>query len=516
MNHQSHIKTIFFATLCTSLLWAMLIPLWHFPDEQAHFAQVQDYAELKTVPSNKDVSWEIVESTRILGTLRDEQGHNLYTPIPGYQLPLSTTRYGYAEEYLKNLDPKTRVTLVKQEAPHYPPLYYMVGAFAYEQVIEQDIFTRVFVTRFISVILMACMSLAGYAVARELFPNHHQLQTAATIMISFHPMLMFVGSGVNNDILMNVICALLIAKSLAILNRPFTKIDIVHVTLLVVCGILTKQLIYLLIPSIAAAFIMSWWRYYRNIRMALLSLSLLVFGAIGYAWVAKFNQGFWLPFWPSFTGSSAHFISSLSVVLMKVYKETFAWYWGVYRWLGLVLPLGMLRVIKVLMMVSMGGGIWYSWKNRRNLLQWKWAPWFWVLGTNILYICALVGWETSMLASHGFGHGIQGRYFFPLITTQMALLLAGWWYAGGKRLQRWFTSGISLLFITLNLFSLWYVLGAYYNRTSVARFAIEISQYKPDFAKWPNIIIPAMCCLISLIALIHTILRPRHETEAKS
>lgn len=505
MTESKQITSIAIVTFCLSLMWSCCMPLWQFPDEQAHFAQVQDYAELKTVPKGNDTSWEIAESTRILGTLRDEQGHNLYTPIPGYQLPLSTTKYGFAEQYLRNLDIEMRTTMVKQEAPHYPPLYYIVASFMYEQVIGSDIFTRVFFARFMSVILMTFMSLAGYAVARELFPHNHQLKLTTTILISFHPMLMFVGSGVNNDILMNVIGTFLIAKSLAILNRPFTKLDVLEIGGLIVAGVLTKQLVYLLFPSVAIAALISWYRFYKNGKMALLFAGAIAIALSGYLLAAKFNQGFWLPYWPHIQGSPAHFLSSLWFVCMKVYKETFAWYWGVYRWLGLVLPLWLLRVIKVAMAASVCGGCLYLWKNRPQLRQWKFVPWYWILGANLIYIGALIGWEATIRTNLGFGHGIQGRYFFPLISTHMALLVAGWWKLGGKWVDRWFAFGMTLLWIYFNLFSLWYVLGAYYHRFPLSQFVLELSQYKPEYVKWPNLIILGIICVVSLVRLLYTV-----------
>ena len=59
-------------TLFKGIMWAASIPIWHGPDEQAHFAQVQYYAEVrKGLSAEDDLSLEVFESERLLGTLRD-------------------------------------------------------------------------------------------------------------------------------------------------------------------------------------------------------------------------------------------------------------------------------------------------------------------------------------------------------------------------------------------------------------------------------------------------------------
>lgn len=505
--------SVIIATFFVSLLWSFTIPVWHFPDEQAHFAEIQDYAELKTVPRGKDLSLEIYESERLLGTLRDGQGRNKYTPTPGYQLPLSQTRYGYDELYLASMAPELRTTMVGTEAPHYPPLYYVIGSFAYQQVISGSIFDRLFVVRFVSVLLMTCLSYASLLVGRELFPRRKQLLLATMIMTSLAPMMIFVGSGVNNDILMDLVCTLLIAKSLMIIRRPINRYDLLHFCLLVIAGFLTKQLVYLFIPGMIAAIGYSWYRYHWN-KKGLIAMGIGgVVIVIAYLLVKRFNQGFWMPYWPAIP-SIQSFLPALWMVLLRTYRETLAWYWGVYHWLGLVSPLWILRLIKLLMGVSIVGSIWYAWKHKTEWKKETHRPWIWAIGQNLLYIGALIAWEATNVARMGFGHGLQGRYFFPLISLHMAILLAGWWSLGVKKIARWIPTLIATIFSGFNLFMLWYVLGSYYHKSPISQFVIELSQYKPEIAKWPTILIPALLAIGSiLIMIISTIKESHRETE---
>src|SRR3990167_1557029 len=74
----------FLILIVKQLAWIAFIPLWQFPDEQAHFAQVQNLVEAssKTGEERATTSREIYESEVILGTDRNDLGNNNYTYHP--------------------------------------------------------------------------------------------------------------------------------------------------------------------------------------------------------------------------------------------------------------------------------------------------------------------------------------------------------------------------------------------------------------------------------------------------
>jgi hypothetical protein len=507
-------RSVVIATFFVSLAWAVTIPVWHFPDEQAHFAQVQDYAELKQVPMSNDLSLEIAETERLLGTNRDERGRNKYTPVPGYQLPLSQTRFGYDEFYLANLNPAMRTTMVGREAPHYPPLYYILGSFAYQQILSGSIFDRLFIVRLASVILMTCMSYAALLVGRSLFPRHPSLQWATMILTSLHPMMVFVGSGVNNDILMDLICTLLIAKSLQILTRPVGRYDVLQIMLLLIAGMLTKQLVFLLIPTIMCSIGYSWYRYHFTKKGIMIALASIVLVGVVFVVMKQFNQGFWLPYWPAMP-SLSHYLPAVGTVIIRLYKETFAWYWGVYRWLGLVSPLWVLRVFKYLL-ILIGYAIGrYIWFHRTQLKQEKYIPWYVVALFNLTYIGALIAWEAASVANLGFGHGLQGRYFFPLIATHMAIICAGIYIVSAPIIKKYVTTIISIVWSCFSVGMWWYVMGAYYQRHDWRVFVTQLSQYKPEIAKWPTILLFLLASLMALIVMNSRLIRQQRKDATK-
>ena len=93
------VRLLFVAVFLNALSWIILIPIWQYPDEQAHFAQVQDIAEIGQSPVNKfDTSHEIALSEEILGTDRDSAGNNKFTYHPEYKIDYSGNYYGPFEK----------------------------------------------------------------------------------------------------------------------------------------------------------------------------------------------------------------------------------------------------------------------------------------------------------------------------------------------------------------------------------------------------------------------------------
>ena len=93
-------------TLFKGLLWSLFIPMWHFPDEQAHFNHVAFNVErpnLINFGKGLDLNQEIAISEQLLGTYRDEQGNNSFTYHPEYNPEYSNSQQGTHEEQIKNL-----------------------------------------------------------------------------------------------------------------------------------------------------------------------------------------------------------------------------------------------------------------------------------------------------------------------------------------------------------------------------------------------------------------------------
>lgn len=502
-------------TLASGIIWAVTIPLWHFPDEQAHFAQVQNYAEIGHSPKGKDLSLEIYESERILGTLRDELGRNRFTYNPSFRIDYTRSRIGEQENYLKSLPQETRTTYVKTESPRYPPLFYIVSALGYKLAYPFDLFTRVLTVRLMSVTLFLGIVFFTYKFSQELFPKTVHLQITTTALVAFHPMLTFVSSGVNNDTLLTLLSTILLFLTMKMIRSGQMLKNAVLIIITVSLGVLTKQLIYLLFPTLTLAVGISMLstKLKRGELIKLCSLVVLIGSASIF--FLSLQEGFWLPFWPevSLESPGYHFSSSalLKERLLQLYRETLPWYWGVFKWLGIVLPLNVIRAIKVAMVVSALGWLKYlinKIKSKKmTTLDYQFAL---LLFANLSYVSALLLWDTFLTRSMGFGHGLQGRYFFPLIASHMAFFAFGLWQLiAHKKYQRIFILGVVTLAIVLNLAALHRVLGGYYDFIPISTFLNQVSQYKSSIAKWPYVGLYLTVYLASISTLFYQIMKKK-------
>lgn len=475
----------------TSLLWAMLVPVWHFPDEQAHFAQVQNTSELGRDPQGTaDLSQEIAESERVLETLRDARGNNSFTGNPGFRLSFPAGYEGARERQLKSLPPEARKVFVARESPHYPPLFYWYSAVWYQMGYSSDLFTRVLLVRLGSSLLFASIVYVAYKIGRELFPKQKTHALGLATLVAFHPMLLFVSSGINNDTLVTLIASAITLLGLRFIRLGFSFKRVATLALLFALGMLTKQTIFLLTPFLLMVFVATFLKHRGSIKKALLLLCVTLLSLLAvYLLMKLLNQGFWLPYWPLSVRdmiANPNFFPALESLLLRVYRETLPWYWGVFKWLGVVFPLPLIRVFKLLMIASFVGWVVLLVRALRKKvtieLSWQWLTLF--LG-NIGYVVGLLAWELSAILRLGFGHGIQGRYFFPLIVSQMALLYVGWLQLMPKSLRARFTKMLTISLVGLGLYSIWYVLSQYYSFESAHIFFQQASHYKPSFAKWP-------------------------------
>lgn len=501
-------QKIIIAGLCSCALWAILVPIWHFPDEQAHFAQVQNYAEIGSSPKeSNDLSLEIYESEKILGTLRDTLGRNKYTYSPSYTIPYAVGTIGFEEEFINTLPVGARTQLVKEESPRYPPLFYIISAFGYKLTYNNALFTRVIATRAISVLLFASIVLATSKFSQILFSKNELLQTATTLLVAFHPMLTFVSAGINNDTLLNLISVILFYLLLIVVDQGLTPKTVFFIGATFAFGTLTKQLIFLLVPTILLVFIIGLVNK-RPKKQTFIKMAFLFIASLSLMIVLKQNQGFWLPFWPNITPNSpgAHFstVSLLKERVSQLYRETLPWYWGVFKWLGIVLPLPVIRSIKLVMLISFSGLLKYIFEILRvkkiTPVDKKLLILFFA---NITYISILLIWDISLTRSMGFAHGLQGRYFFPLIVTHMGFLAFGLWqWAKNYQFKKLFPAIIGIAIIGLNLIALHRVLSSYYDFSSTVILINQISQYKPPFAKWPYLLVYLAIYIFAMYQLI--------------
>jgi len=475
------------ATLAKGFFTAILVPLFEFPDEQAHFAQVSHYVESGLNLSGPNLSKEIYLHEQVLGTLRDERGNNRYTYNPFYRPVYSGSYTGPREVFLKSLPTQYRSQFVKSEAAGYSPLFYLISSLAYLLVYPANLFIRLFATRLTSIILMALSVLASYHFGRLLFPKSKFLALTLASLVSFHPMFSFVSSGVNNDNLANLIAIILLYLSVYLLHHPLTLRLSFIVTLTIFLSFASKSTLLPLYPVFFISFLYNWFHSHHSFYQQLKrSWPLIILGLLFLFWLfylPSLSGRHWLSRFylsPNLSNQLA-FSSYLATQLRRYYSETFVWYWGIFKWLGVTLPFFWIRAIKLLIIASGIGLIKAFWSGtnpvRRNLML--------LLAATFIQIVLLTIWDYLLLRNLGFSHGIQGRYFFPAILAHLSLILYGLVYLIPQRFHRQLSLFLIGFFILLHAVSLLTLAQNYYATHDLNQFFLEVSQYKPWFAKYP-------------------------------
>jgi len=506
------LKLLLIAAFFNALTWIVLIPVWQYPDEQAHFAQVQDIAELRKVPiNNVDTSYEIALSEKILGTQRDGFGNNKYTYHPEYKIDFSETKTGLFEESIINLPISSRTTLVKHESTFNPPIYYIMSSVVYKLFYTGNLFVRIFAIRVMSAAIFIGTIFLTYKIGKIIFYKYYGLSLVLSSLVAFKPMLVYSSSGILPDSLVNLLFTIMIYIGLKIVINGLRKEYIALFVAVTLIGIMTRQQFLLSVPMVLTALIT------RTILIKKEWKALIIFFSLTISVFIFFTLfGTKIPIISSFRiheltslkfGElfNLSYISYLTSSFSKFYRETFVWYWGVYKWLSLTMPLTFYRIIKVLLLLaSIGIAVNIFDKLRRTKIELACLVFF-VL-CSLLYFWILITWDYFFYRNSGYSFGIQGRYFFPLVIAHLTILLMGLWQIFRVVLQKYAIFGvifISILMMIFNDLSLYHVSGSYYDTSSLDNFVTQVSQYKPKLLKGLPILLIVVVNLTLQLCLVY-------------
>ncbi len=476
--------------------WSLVAPLFEFPDEQAHFATANYLYYEGDLPQDKDrrvsqdlgvpvvtndLSYELATTEKILGTYRDKYGNNLVTYHPEYRLPYSSTLVGFQEQIVRDLSlPSNQKNYVGQEAARYPRLYYLYESFWYGLTADTDIMMRTIVLRLGNVLILGLTSFFVYQTGILLFG---QVGSALllTMMVALQPMFSFISAGINSDNLHNLFFTIIIYSGVYLLRRGPSIFVGLLLPIALLGDFLTKPQGFIAIPIVVSALII--WFLSSRIQPRILLLVAILGAAIIFVSRSLWGPYINLVFSPN--TSHADFTSFLHFSLNKLIAQNSVWYWGVFKWLGVVLPPPYWQVANRLVLLGGFGLFVYFYKVVRH--QKVLVPLSiisYLLLAVVIYTLAIYWFDWQHFKEVGYSIGIQSRYFFPTILAQMALLLTGILSLGWNDTSRlWLRRMLLVFFIWLQLGGIWRLVTSYYDTSSLSTFITQASQYKPLFAK---------------------------------
>ncbi|MFC1653799.1 DUF2142 domain-containing protein [Patescibacteria group bacterium] len=506
-------KKIFASSFFILLFWTLFVPIFEFPDEQAHFARISLESDNNKKPfeNEADLSTEIAKTEKIMGTFRNKKGNNNYTYHPENKLEFSNNTFGLREQEIIDLNTEhNKTTFIGREAARYPFLYYSYENIFYNLVKNESILTRVIVSRLGSVLLGSLLVLVAYRIGEELFGDHH-LSTILASLVALQPMMVFVSSGINPDVMHNLWFSVIILFALKFIRYDFVGDVTFYLGLFIGLDMLTKPQAYIAIPVVIFAFLVR-MIVKKQIFQTISYFFILAFVAFlaGYYVegnnIIKIIRSGNLPYLRSVENphpSSPSLIAHAKYSIGRLLNQNTVWYWGVFKWLGVVLPRYFWWIANRVVAISFIGTIIGIFRkvNREKLGQLSI-----LIFSTIFYIFAIFWFDWKTVEATTRKVGIQARYYFPTLVAHMALLAFGISNLIRKeKIQKTLLISLVLFFVTLQLGGIYTIAKSYYDTSSIITLFNQASQYKPIFAKsyfwvaWVGLYLAAIGNLVLMV-----------------
>ncbi len=246
-----------------ALAWSLLTPPFHVPDENAHFAYVQQIGESGgKLPRQKESPLFSNQEEFTLGALEFylTVGHKRNRPIwfdeQESALERVETRY--------RTDDGQRPTGTAGSATYNPPLYYALATVPYALSPSEDLVDRLALMRLVSVLLAPITTLLVFLFLREVLPRRPWAWTVGALAVAFQPLFGFLSGGVNNDDLLVLAAAAAFLAVARVLRRGLTPWRGVALGAVVALGLLAKPTFVGLVPGVALGLLIAAWRLPRR------------------------------------------------------------------------------------------------------------------------------------------------------------------------------------------------------------------------------------------------------------
>jgi len=406
-----------------SFVWMFSIPIFQAPDEAVHFSFVQRIGEKESLPDlvrEGIISREVWEAAEILH-------FNWGRSHPVWQKYDANWR-----EKIGQIPESSRKDFSKKNDRGYKnsPLFYYLAYPFYKLAYNHNFLTRFYIVRFFSMILSFITIFTSYKIAEIIFKKK-LLCLATAAWVAFQPMYSFISASVNNDNLIILLTTTFLYFSLKAIEEK--KIIYKFWSFVqIILGVITKPQAF----SLFFAYPFIFGR--KAIQGIFISLVFfIIFLISSTVFINKLSKNIIYTF--SLNNFSDFFLlgqkifnlnffsllnNYLGITKTTYLNNLFPWYWGVFGWLEVTMPLLTYRVLKILIFLAMWRIIYWLAKNfRKNLKISQYL--FFLIVTIVTFSGLIILNDFCVFVNSGKAFGIQGRYFLPLISGHMILLIFG-------------------------------------------------------------------------------------------
>jgi len=245
------------------LAWGIIVPPFEVPDENGHYAYVQQLAEARALP----------HSAAVYAGLSPREDETLAVidafAIPGAPMnpaPLTEVEQQRLEavehEHLSAYGSGDALS-----AAANPPLYYALETIPYAISPSHSVLNRLALMRGLSAIFAGFTVFFVFMFLRELLPGTRWVWPVGAIAVALQPLFAFISGGVNNDALLYTFAAALFFTVARMFRRGLDERMGLAIGAVLGLGLLAKYTLLGLAPGVALGVALAIWRARRSDRL---------------------------------------------------------------------------------------------------------------------------------------------------------------------------------------------------------------------------------------------------------
>jgi 4-amino-4-deoxy-L-arabinose transferase-like glycosyltransferase len=249
-----------------ALAWSIITPPFEVPDENGHYAYVQQLVEAGSLPRalpvfkglspREDAILEVIHAYRLPGA-----GTNP-APLTSADQRLLTQ--------VENQPLSARGTGDALSESDNPPLYYLLEAVPYALSPSGSVLDRLALMRALSALFAGFTVFFVFMFLRELFPGTRWVWSMGALAVAFQPLFAFISGGVNNDSLLYAFAAALFFTIARVFRRGLDERTGLAVGAALGIGLLAKFTLLGFAPGAALAILYGLRRAWPTARRAAL------------------------------------------------------------------------------------------------------------------------------------------------------------------------------------------------------------------------------------------------------
>lgn len=273
---------VFLLAVVHGVLYSVVNPPWFAPDEPAHFEYARLFADLGRVPTLDDISPEL--QSKILASM---YAFDLWRLL-GFTPPDHAPRAFYSG--LNNSPSTFPPSFVIDDLFYWyypqvgnePPLYYILMRPAFFFSFDNEpLLGQFYAMRWLTMLLYIICVVLAYWFGGMIFQEVPGAAVGISVLVALHPMLSYIGTSANNDLLAAVWGTLWFVVAARMLTQKLTWLQGSALVFLTLVTFLTKKttlFFYPLLGVAAAIYVLSHYPAHHLKRVALYTGAVLLLG----------------------------------------------------------------------------------------------------------------------------------------------------------------------------------------------------------------------------------------------